>query len=82
MRTIYDFKSILLREKKAKADSGLTNEELSQKSGVALGTLNKILSGSTQEPKLPAIAALADALDVSLDYLVFGERKNCIAINR
>lgn len=73
VQAMYDFEPILLRLKKAKADRGLTNEELSQKSGVALGTVNKILSGNTREPKLPAIMALADALGVSVDYLVYGQ---------
>lgn len=71
---MYDFEPILLRIKKAKAQSGLTNEELSKKSGVALGTVNKILSGDTREPKLPAIMALAEALDVSADYLIYGAK--------
>ena len=40
----------------------LTNEELSQKSGVPLGTLNKILSGATKSPKHITVQAIADAL--------------------
>ena len=31
---------------------GLTTEELSKRSGVPVGTLNKILSGATRDPKL------------------------------
>ena len=72
---MYDFEPILLRIKKAKADRGLTNEELSKQSGVALGTINKILSGNTREPKLPAIMAVADALGVSVDYLIYGQHE-------
>ena len=40
----------------------LTNEELSQKSGVPLGTLNKILCGATKSPKHTTVQAIADAL--------------------
>ena len=40
----------------------LTNEELSQKSGVPLGTLNKILSGATKSPQYSTVKAIADAL--------------------
>jgi Uma2 family endonuclease len=40
----------------------LTNEELSQKSGVPLGTLNKILSGATKSPGYNTLKAIADAL--------------------
>lgn len=69
---MYDFAPILARLKQAKAASGLTNSELSARSGVSLGTLNKILSGDTLEPKLPALMAIASALNVSIDWLIYG----------
>ena len=71
---MYDFVPILARIKAAKAESGFTNEELSAKSGVAIGTVNKILSGDTKEPKLPALMAIASALGVSVDYLIYGKQ--------
>lgn len=46
---------------------GLTTEELSSKSGVPLGTLNKILSGATKDPKLETLKAIARVLGLSLD---------------
>lgn len=69
---MYDFTPILARLKQAKAASGFTNSELSARSGVSLGTLNKILSGDTLEPKLPAMMAVASALDISIDWLIYG----------
>ena len=69
---MYDFAPILARIKAAKKASGLTNDELAEKSGVPVGTLRKILSGGTTEPKLPALMAIASALDTSVDYLVYG----------
>ena len=69
---MYDFTPILARLKQAKAASGFTNSELSARSGVSLGTVNKILSGDTLEPKLPALMAIASALDVSVDWLIYG----------
>lgn len=71
---MYDFSPILQRIKNAKNISGLTNDELSEKSGVPFSTLNKILSGETTEPKLPAIMAIASSLGVSADYLIYGVR--------
>lgn len=71
---MYDFIPILSRIKAAKADCGFTNEELSAKSGVAVGTINKILSGDTKEPKLPALMSIASALGVSVDYLIYGKQ--------
>lgn len=69
---MYDFTPILARLKQAKAASRFTNSELSARSGVSLGTVNKILSGDTLEPKLPALMAIASALDVSVDWLIYG----------
>lgn len=68
----YDYKPILSRLKSAKEASGMTNEELSVASGVSLGTLNKILSGDTKAPQLPAMMAIAAALGTSVDYLAYG----------
>ncbi|HBG12140.1 MAG TPA: XRE family transcriptional regulator [Clostridium sp.] len=46
---------------------GMTTEELSEKSGVPIGTLNKILSGVTRDPKLETLKAIARVLGLSLD---------------
>lgn len=53
-----------------KSKQGLTTQELSQKSGVPLGTLNKLLSGVIEEPKLSVAVALCDALGVCLGALL------------
>ena len=50
-----------------KKEQGLTNEELSIKSGVPLGTLSKITSGITKDPKLETLKAIAKVLNCSLD---------------
>lgn len=52
---------------KLKKEQGLTNEELSIKSGVPLGTLSKITSGITKDPKLETLKALAKVLNCTLD---------------
>lgn len=44
----------------------MTTEELAEKSGVPVGTLNKILSGSTKNPKFETFRAVARALGLSL----------------
>lgn len=69
---MYDFAPILSRIKQVKKAANMTNEELSKSSGIPFGTINKILSGDTQEPKLPALMAIASALGTSVDYLVYG----------
>lgn len=51
-----------------KKELNLTSKELSEKSGVPLGTLNKILSGVTKDPKLETLKSLARVLGCTLDY--------------
>lgn len=44
--------------------------DLSKKSGVPLGTVNKILSGATKNPNFDTLIALCDALGISIDSLL------------
>lgn len=46
---------------------GLTTEELSNLSGVPVGTLNKILSGATKDPKLETLKSIARVLGLTLN---------------
>ena len=46
---------------------GITSQELSERSGVPKGTLDKILSGVTKDPKLETLKAIARVLHLSLD---------------
>ena len=64
------------RIKKLKAEQRITNERLSEITGIPLGTLSKILAGMSDSPKLANIVAIAEALGCSVDYLVSGEPKN------
>lgn len=50
-----------------KKELGLTNEELANLSGVPKGTLDKILSGVTKDPKLGTLKALAKVFECTLD---------------
>ena len=61
------------RVKFIKKEKGITNEALSLSSGIPLGTLGKLLSGFTEEPKLSTAIALAEALGCSLEYLALGK---------
>lgn len=54
----------------------LTTEELSEKSGVPIGTLNKILSGATKDPKLETLKSIAKVLGLSLDDFDDTNRNN------
>lgn len=56
----------------------MTTAELAEKSGVPLGTLNKILSGATKDPKLETLKAIARVLGLTLDDFDDYEDKNDI----
>ena len=61
------------RVKQVKKEKGITNEALSAASGIPQGTLGKLLSGFTEEPKLSTAVAIAEALGCSLEYLATGK---------
>lgn len=71
----FQFDSMINRIKEIKKEQKITNAQLAQLSGVPYGTLNKILGSETKEPTLSTIINIADALGVSVDYLLFGENK-------
>ena len=66
---------VVERIKKYKQLFSITSEELSKRSGIPLGTLNKILSSSTKSIKTETLAAIAKGLDVSVSDLVGREKK-------
>ncbi len=64
------------RIKKLKSEKKITNDKLSELTGIPLGTLSKIMAGISDSPKLSNIVAIADALGCSLDYIVSGTPEN------
>lgn len=72
------------RIKRLKSEKKITNDKLSELTGIPLGTLSKLLAGMSDSPKLSNMIAIANALDCSLDYLVNGtvENKNNYTLNR
>jgi transcriptional regulator with XRE-family HTH domain len=55
---------------------GLTVKELSIKTGIAKGTLNCYLGVRASMPPADIATRIADALDVTVEYLVTGKEKN------
>lgn len=64
------------RIKKMKSGQKMTNETLSSRSGIPLGTLSKILAGMSDSPKLSNIVAICNALGCSVEYVVSGAPEN------
>ena len=64
------------RIKKIKSEKKITNDKLSELTGIPLGTLSKILAGMNDSPKLSNVIAIASALECSIDYLVSGTPHN------
>ena len=64
------------RIKLLKSEKKITNDALSEMTGIPLGTLSKILAGISDSPKLSNIVAICDALGTSLEYIVNGVPEN------
>ena len=62
--------------KQARKRKGITLKELSEKSGVSLGTVNKLFSGAIASVKVSTAKKLANALEISLD----GDTDNTLKI--
>lgn len=59
-----------------KKNSGLTLKQIADKSGVPIGTVNKLFAGQTADPKLDTMRAIVHCLGYSLDDLMpVGEPK-------
>ena len=64
------------RIKEVKSARKMTNDELSERTGIPGGTLSKILAGISETPKFCNIIAICEALNCSLDYIVSGLEEN------
>jgi SOS-response transcriptional repressor LexA/DNA-binding Xre family transcriptional regulator len=64
------------RIKKLKSEQKITNDRLSEMTGIPLGTLSKILAGISDSPKLSNIISICEALGCSIDYIVTGKEDN------
>ena len=64
------------RIKLLKSEKKITNDKLSELTGIPLGTLSKIMAGISDSPKLSNIIAICDALDCTLDYIISGKEEN------
>ena len=67
------FENLLSRLQQAKIKSKLRTEDISAISGIPVGTLSKIFAGITKDPKIGTLIAISNALDVSVDYLIYGK---------
>ena len=63
------------RLKYAKEKAKITNQDISERSGVPLPTVNRILSGGTDSPGVDNVRAIANALGVSMDEIFSEEKK-------
>jgi len=52
-----------------KKESGMTLDDIIEKSKVSKGTLNKIFAGQTKDPQLSSIKAIVHAMGYTLDDL-------------
>ena len=64
------------RIKQVKNEKKITNEKLSELTGIPLSTVSKILAGISDSPKLSNMVLIARALGCTLDYIVSGTPEN------
>lgn len=62
-----DLSVIFAKIRKAKGTSGLTNQELADKSGIAYNTVCNITAGTAKQVSFHSVAAICVALGLSLD---------------
>ena len=64
------------RIKQLKNDLRMTNDQLSERTGIPLGTLSKLLAGMSDSPKLSNVIAICGALGCTVEYIVNGTPEN------
>lgn len=73
---MYDLQEMLKRIKQQKKIKGYNNDDIARITGISKSTLSKILAGITKEPPVATIIKIAQALDTTVDYLVYGNKGN------
>lgn len=58
-----------------KEKSGLTYEEIAEKSGLSISTVKNLCLGRTEDPRLNTVAPVTYAVDGSIDEMITGNRK-------
>lgn len=71
-----DCKAVGDRIKARKETLHLTTNDLCEKSGVPVDTINNIIYGRISNPSIESLGSIAMALETTLDYLVFGNCPN------
>ena len=64
------------RVKEIKKKKNITTDMLAETSGIAKGTLNKLLTGQTKNPALDTVEKIAAALGSSVSYIAYGTEEN------
>lgn len=59
-----------------RTELGLTQEQLAIKAGIPYTTLSKIENELVKNPTINALKKIADALEVSVDYLIGDKSKH------
>ncbi len=63
------------RVQAARLAAGLSQGQLAERAGIAQAAISRIERGETVEPGVFVVAALARALDTTMDELVSGDRR-------
>lgn len=67
------------RIRKARQEKNLIQRELSEKIDIKLSKLNQIERNIGRKPEIELIEKIAQVLDTSTDWLLYGDKNECIA---
>jgi transcriptional regulator with XRE-family HTH domain len=65
---------------KIRKNKRLTQNQLTELSGISKGQISKLESGKQRDPRIQTLIALATALECSVDEIVFGDNNPNIDI--
>lgn len=72
-RTKLDVDEIGTRIARRRKEMGLEQNEVAERSGMSRAYVSRLETGGVKSPKLGDLASVAEALEMSLDALIYGE---------
>lgn len=72
-RVKLDVDAIGLRIQRRREDMGLEQPDIAERAGMSRAYISRLENGSVKSPKLGDLASVAQALELSLDTLIYGD---------
>ena len=76
MQAMFDYRAMGRRVRECRSERGMTQEMLAEKAGISTSFVGHIERGEKQA-SVDTVVALAQCLNVSLDFLLMGRKGFC-----